>query len=185
MSPRSALPLRLEYVLLGLIRRQPMHGYQLLRIWNEPHAIGMIWQIKPGPLYAALEKMELLGFLDSELLAGDCSPNRKQYRVTPAGEKIFLDWMQTPVSSARDFRQLFLAKLYFSADVEKVVIADLFDQQRHLCQKWLASLQQKVLDGNEFERQVFTFRVRQVQCILVWLQELLPDNHPNLFGEIS
>lgn len=172
MSPRPALPFRLEYVLLGIIRRQPTHGYELLRIWNQPHAIGNVWRVKPGPLYATLEKLEQLGYLESELVSGDTSPTRKEYRVTPAGEQFFMTWMQTPVPAARDFRQDFLAKLYFSADVDRVVLRDLFGRQRILCQRWLASLQQQMLGGNEFEQQVFTFRIRQVQCILEWLQEV-------------
>jgi PadR family transcriptional regulator AphA len=172
MSPRSALPLRLEYVLLGIIRRQPIHGYELLRIWNQPHAIGRVWTVKPGPLYATLEKLEKLGYLEAELVSGEASPTRKEYRITPAGEQVFVTWMKTPVSAARDFRQDFLAKLYFSAEVDQAVLHHLFEQQRILCQRWLASLQQQLISGNEFEQQVFTFRICQVQCILDWLQEV-------------
>ena len=175
MSPRSALPLRLEYVLLGLIRRQPIHGYELLRIWNQPHAIGKVWTVKPGLLYAALEKLEQRGYLESELVSGEASPTRKEYRITPAGEQVFITWMQTPVSAARDFRQDFLAKLYFSADVDRVVLSELFDRQINFCQRWLTSLQQQLLEGNKFEQQVFTFRIRQVQCILKWLWEVYSE----------
>jgi DNA-binding PadR family transcriptional regulator len=172
MSPRSALPLRLEYVLLGIIRRQPIHGYELLLIWNRPHGIGRVWTVKPGPLYATLEKLEQLGYLESRLVSGEASPTRKEYQITPAGEQVFVTWMHTPVSAARDFRQDFLAKLYFSAEVDRAVLQELFKRQRILCQRWLASLQQQLLGGNEFEQQVFTFRIRQVQCILDWLQEV-------------
>lgn len=172
MSPRPALPLRMEYVLLGLIRRRPIHGYELLHIWNEPHGIGLIWRIKPGPLYAALDKMEQLGYLKSVFVIGDASPTRKEYQLTPVGEQVFVDWMQTPVPSARDFRQLFLAKLYFSGDVGSEVFMELLGQQKDLCQRWLTSLQQQMVNGNEFKQQVFTFRICQVQFILEWLQEI-------------
>jgi len=159
-------------VLLGIIRRHPIHGYELLRIWNQPHAIGKIWRIKHGPLYATLEKLEQLGYLESELVSGDASTNRKEYRVTSAGEQVFMIWMQTPVQAARDFRQDFLAKLYFSADVDRVVLQELFERQRKLCQHWLTSLQEELAGGNEFEQKVFTFRIRQIQSILEWLQEV-------------
>lgn len=174
MSPRPALPLRLEYVLLGLIRRQPVHGYELMRIWNQPHAIGSVWQIKPGPLYATLEKLEQLGFLECKLVSGDASPTRKEYHVTQAGERSFLSWMQTPVPAARDFRQDFLAKLFFSSDIERDALCVLFERQEELCQHWLSSLQKQINDGSGFEKQVFTFRIRQVQCILDWMQEIKP-----------
>lgn len=172
MSPRPSLPLRQEYVLLGLIRRHPIHGYELLQIWNEPHGIGYIWRIKPGPLYAALEKLEQIGYLQSTPVATGSSPTRKEFHLTSVGEQVFLNWMQTPVPAARDFRQDFLAKLYFSTDVDRAVLDELIERQRNLCQHWLDSLQQQLLTGNEFEQRAVTFRIRQVQCILEWLQEI-------------
>lgn len=182
MSPRPALPLRLEYLLLGLIRRQPSHGYELLRAWNEPDSLGLIWQVKPGPLYAALDKLETLGYLEAEALAGGCAPHRKPYHITPAGEAAFLEWMQTPVCAARDFRQVFLAKLYFSTDVDEDVVAKLLARQQNLCRAWLASFQQRVATASEFERQVLSFRIRQVQCILEWLSEQVPASQPQSLG---
>jgi len=172
MSPRPALPQRLEYVILGLVRRQPTHGYELLRIWNQPHAIGEVWRVKPGPLYAALEKLEQVGYLQARLIAGDVSPTRKEFHITLDGEQSFVTWMKTPVSAARDFRQDFLAKLYFSADVDRAVIIELFERQRELCQRWLSSLQQQMKDNNQFRQQVISFRFRQVQCICEWLNEV-------------
>jgi DNA-binding PadR family transcriptional regulator len=172
MSPRSALPLRLEYVLLGLVRRQPIHGYELLQRWNEPNGISLIWQVKTGPLYAALEKLEQLGHLGSLLIPGESSPPRKEYRITAAGEQAFLDWMKTPVSAARDFRQDFLARLFFGQDVDLAVTKALFSQQELICQSWLASLEKQLDASVGFERQVFTFRICQVQGILKWLKEM-------------
>ena len=172
MSPRSALPLRLEYVILGFIRRQPVHGYELLQRWNEPNGISMIWQVKPGPLYAALEKLEQLGYLNSSLIPGESSPPRKEYHMTAAGEQAFLNWMKTPVSAARDFRQDFLARLFFRQTVDPAVTKVLFSQQELICQRWLASLEKQLDASVGFERQVFTFRICQVQGILKWLEEI-------------
>jgi DNA-binding PadR family transcriptional regulator len=172
MSPRSALPLRLEYVILGLIRQQPIHGYELLHRWNKPNGISLIWRIKPGPLYAAMEKLEQLGYLDSSFIHGEVSPPRKEYRITAAGEQAFLGWMQTPVSAARDFRQDFLARLFFGQDVDSVVSEALFSQQEIICQRWLASLEKQLEASAGFEHQVFTFRICQVQGILKWLKEM-------------
>ena len=172
LSPRSALPLRLEYVLLGLVRRQPIHGYELLQRWNEPNGLSLIWRVKPGPLYAALEKLEQLGHLDSLLIPGESSPPRKEYRITAAGEQAFLNWMKTPVSAARDFRQDFLARLFFRQDVSPVLMEALLAQQEIICQRWLISLRKQLNDSVEFDRQVFTFRICQVQGILNWLKEL-------------
>lgn len=171
MSPRPALPLRLEYILLGLIRRQPVHGYDLLRHWNEPGGIGLVWQVKTGRLYAALEKLEQLGSLHPNVIATEFSPLRKEYQITPSGEQIFLDWMKTPVPAARDFRQDFLAKVYFSNEVPPGLMTDLFHQQKLVSSGWLASLQSRLIQANPYEQQVLSFRIHQVKSILNWLNE--------------
>ena len=108
LSPRPALPLRLEYILLGMIRRQATHGYEILRSWNDFNDIGLVWRIKPGSLYAGLEKLEQLQYVCGTIFPGDNSPQRKEYSITAAGEQAFLEWMQTPVETSRDFRQDFL-----------------------------------------------------------------------------
>jgi DNA-binding PadR family transcriptional regulator len=167
----------MEYVLLGLVRRQPIHGYELLQRWNEPNGISLIWRLKPGPLYAALEKLEQMGHFDSVLILGESSPPRKEYCITTAGEQAFLDWMKTPVSAARDFRQDFLARLFFWHDVSPVVVQALLAQQEITCQGWLVSLGKQLNDSVEFERRVVSFRICQVQGILKWLKELSGTRH--------
>lgn len=172
MSPRSALPLRLEYMLLGLIRRRPAHGYELLQRWNEPGGIGMVWRVKPGLLYAALEKLEAAGLLDATLIPGETSPPRREYRITPDGERCFLDWMKTPVPAPREFRQDFLVRLFFFEDVDPALVEDLTARQREVSRRWLASLQKQMGSVNEFELKVLAFRCHQVKDILDWLDEL-------------
>lgn len=176
MSPRPALPLRLEYVLLGFIRRQPSHGYDLLQQWNESSSVGMIWQVKPGIFYAALERLEQAGYVEMSLVPGEAAPARKEYRITPTGEQVFLKWMSSPVTAARDFRQDFLAKLFFASDVESTLFEELIRQQRSVCGKWFSSLQTQLNAGSQFERQVLAFRIYQVQAILDWMETLSHSN---------
>lgn len=174
MSPRPALPLRLEYVILGLVRRQPVHGYELLQQWNDANQIGIVWHVKPGPLYSALEKLEQRGYIQAIIIHGDSSPQRKEYHVTTLGKQAFLDWMKTPVSAARDFRQDFLSRLFFAQDVDQALVEELISRQEHICQQWLKSLEKQLSSITGFEQQVLSFRMRQVVGILEWLQEL-PD----------
>jgi PadR family transcriptional regulator AphA len=172
MSPRSALPLRYEFVVLGLVRRQSIHGYELLQRWNDPDGIGMVWRLKPGLLYAALEKLERLGYLQSKVVVGSSFPDRKQFSITPVGEQAFLDWIKTPVTGARDFRQDFLVKLYFLRDIDSASVAALLSKQKTICRTWLNSLGDQRDTSQGYQRQVFSFRIYQVQGILKWLEEL-------------
>lgn len=170
--PRSSQPFRLEYILLGLLRRGPRHGYELIQIWQEPNGLGQIWVLKPALLYAALEKLEKLGLLEYRIIPQSASPARKEYTITAQGQNAFLSWLNSPVSSARDFRQDFLARLYFWQDVEPGMMADLIQRQRELCQAWLISLENQLENVSGFSGQVVLFRYYQVQSILTWLDEL-------------
>jgi DNA-binding PadR family transcriptional regulator len=172
MSPRPALPLRLEYVLLGLIRRQATHGYDLLQRWNDANNIGIVWQVKPGALYAALEKLEKMDHIRASVVPGNSSPQRKEFSITVSGEQAFLIWMQSPILAARIIRQDFLSRLFFFEDVDPVVVGNLIDQQTVTCQGWMKSLNKQHEACEGFEKQVLAFRLYQVRGILAWLQEL-------------
>ncbi len=176
MSPRAALPMRLEYVLLGLLRRRAAHGYELLTLWNAPQGIGLIWRVKPAALYAALEKLEQMGYLTATRVEASATPPRNEYRVTAAGEDAFMRWMNTPVEAARDFRQDFLVKVYFGEDLDAGSRGELLLRQEQICREWLASLERQAATGSGFEARVLSFRLRQVRSILAWLQELRDED---------
>jgi len=111
MSPRHALPMQLEYALLGLIRQRPQYGYEILQSWSTN--LGLIWNVKPANLYLALNKLERQRLLNVSRVPGEASPERKVFTLTPAGEEAFLTWMRTPVASPRAFRQEWFATVVF------------------------------------------------------------------------
>jgi len=171
MSPRPALPLRLEYALLGFLRQQPMHGYDLHLELQKPGGLCAIWYINPGSLYAALEKLEKNGFLTSTIIPGANHPQRKQYAITPQGEAAFMEWFHTPLPAPRYIRQDFLAKLYFIRDVDPETCRVLFTTQIQRCRQWQNSQQQAAPTG-EYEKLLNDFRLSQIQAILQWLEAI-------------
>jgi PadR family transcriptional regulator, regulatory protein AphA len=175
MSPRTAQPLSLEYALLGVIRRKPIHGYDLLQILAQADGLGAVWRIKQSLLYATLEKLEEQSLLQSRLAPGEAFPMRKEYRITPRGEQAFFDWIRSPVRAERGMRQEFLAKIYFAGDVERGWIEELCTHQAALCSEWLKNFQRKrdaCVDPKSFSQRVTAFRIRQVQATLDWLEEI-------------
>lgn len=169
MSPRNAMPMHLEFALLGLIRQKPQYGYDLLQNWDE--TLGIIWHVKPANLYAALNKLERQGLLTSARVPGEASPARKVYSLTPAGEEAFLIWMRTPVASPRAFRQEWFARLYFFSQVPNALVRELYESQLAITQRWLAEQSKLNLTGSPFEAQVRVFRRNQIASILSYLQE--------------
>ena len=69
----------LHLVILALLRREPMHGYQLMGALNE--LVGSQYRASPGSIYPALQALENEGCL-RWTLDGD----RKVYELTEEGE---------------------------------------------------------------------------------------------------
>ncbi len=58
-------PLSMEYILLGLVFKQPMYGYEIHQLLSQPEGLGLIWHLKQSQLYALLEKLEKDGLLEA------------------------------------------------------------------------------------------------------------------------
>lgn len=168
----------LEYILLGLIREQPAHGYALYeRLRNTPE-LSLIWQVKRSKLYYLLDKLESDEYLTSSVSSQDSYPDRNVYQITPGGVEVLENWMHTPVLSSRYIRLAFLSKLYFVLQENKQRAAELINQQIEICQGWHENLlqQHQALDTRDFiPSQVFLFRIGQIKAMLDWLNNCRDD----------
>jgi len=169
---RSSAPLALEYVLLGILDQNPMHGYDLFRRLNSINGIRLIWNLKQSLLYALLDKLESDGLLSGQVIAGESRPSRREYSLTPAGREAFHAWMHSPVEHGRQMRQDFLARLYFAIQAGNETALGLIDQQKQLCLRWQEEIQSSCREstGSNFDRFVLSFRLSQVQSMLDWLE---------------
>ena len=162
----------LEYILLGLIRDEPGHGYALFERLKNSRELSLIWQVKRSKLYYLLEKSEKEGYLNSVTTSQGPYPDRKVYRITELGIKILEEWLHTPVRSSRFVRLSFLSKLYVLVQEENDAAKELIDQQIELCKGWLKNLQkgkQAAQSGEFISVQVFAFREGQIKAMIEWL----------------
>jgi PadR family transcriptional regulator, regulatory protein AphA len=174
MRTRLAVARGLEHALLGLLREHPMHAYEMHLQLLRTEQLRLVWHLKQGHLYALLAKLEAEGYLASTTEAQGTRPPRKMLRLTPRGETSFAAWMATPVEHGRDFRQEFLAKLYFATDDGPARVTELLTRQRQACHRWLGELhaQDEALSaGRPFEQLVVRFRMGQIEATLRWLEE--------------
>ncbi|MBN1659098.1 MAG: PadR family transcriptional regulator [Anaerolineae bacterium] len=76
-------------VILGLLREQPLHGYELKQIIEEH--MGDWTNIAFGSIYFALRKLEEEGFVEQIATEQEGRrPSRTVYRITDAGREEFL-----------------------------------------------------------------------------------------------
>src|SRR4051794_20966857 len=185
MSPMVKLPLAMEHALLGLVRRRPMHAYEIHQTLTQAEALGLVWHLKQSQTYALLARLEEAGYLASTLEAQDTRPPRKMLHPTATGEAAFARWLVAPVRHGRDFRLEFLAKLFFAAQEPGAALSALLAGQRAACRELIATLNEQidaVPPDHPYDRLVLQFRLGQLEAILPWLdscaEALLHNPHP-------
>ena len=174
MSPRQQAPLSTEYILLGLAARGPVHGYDLHKQLGTLDGLSAIWRVKQSQVYALLDKLENMGYLQGEAVPGTAAVLRKQYHLTDAGRRAFDAWMNSPVQHPRQMRQEFLARFYFAQQSGVPVTRQLIDAQYAACQSWQKSIRD-ALERSEaplnFQRVVDAYRLNQINAMRDWLDQ--------------
>lgn len=165
--------LALEHALLGLLRRQPMHAYEMYQRLVQAEALGLVWHLKQSHLYALLARLEEEGYIAGTTEPQGTRPPKRILRLTPQGEATFEAWVTTPVAHGRDLRLEFLAKLFFAVEESPAAVRALIDRQRAACKEWLDDLraQEEEIDrGRPYDWLVMQFRRSQIEAILGWLE---------------
>jgi PadR family transcriptional regulator AphA len=169
-----------EYVILGLLKTQPMHGYEMFQQF-EGGTLGQIVHLEMSQMYAFLKKLERLAYIEAEIELQGTRPPRKIYHLTPTGHTIFMDWLLQPVEKPRDIRILFLIKLYFVQRFLPTQIMNFIKEQIQACQNFLEHLQAKqhlasdttkAGDAAFFDQVVLSSRIHQTRSLLEWMNEL-------------
>jgi PadR family transcriptional regulator, regulatory protein AphA len=173
MSPMISRPLTIELALLGYLRLDPLHGYQIHQRLQELDGPGLVWRLKQAQLYALLGKLEDNGLLLSTLQAQETRPTRRVYRLTEKGRTAYEKWLSSPVSTPRQIRQEFMVKLYFAKRENPQTVSDLIDNQLSVCQGWLDLHQEQLVavPSGSFSWIVYNYRLEQIHATLGWLQQ--------------
>jgi PadR family transcriptional regulator AphA len=173
--PRQSTPLSIEYVLLGFLDKEPIHGYDLHKRLSSLESIGMVWRIKQSLLYALLERLEEEELVTSTVIPGESHPNRKQFSITDTGRQTFIAWRSSPVHHGREIRMEFLAKLYFALQVNEKATSMLIDDQKAQCTEMLSRMQVSYIQipqDQKFEMIVLQYRISQMRAAIDWLDNI-------------
>jgi PadR family transcriptional regulator, regulatory protein AphA len=170
--PMVKQPLSVEHGLLGFVRRQPLHGYEIAQRLAATEDQGLVWGWKQSQVYAELGQLEEGGYLTSVVEAQGMRPPRKVFQLTDRGAAAFADWVASPVAHGRDFQLEFPLKLYFAQQEGATVVQTLLARQQEVCRSWLAALPAEEMSaGDQFAYPwlVQQFRRSQIETILAWL----------------
>jgi DNA-binding PadR family transcriptional regulator len=121
----------LEMALLGLLAQKPQSGYDLRKTFA---TTGMrYYSDSPGSIYPALRRIEARGWIEMTATKNESAdPRRRQdYRLTDAGKKALVAWLELPVS-AEDVRlrqaELMLRFAFMDSNVPRSTTIQFLDR---------------------------------------------------------
>jgi PadR family transcriptional regulator AphA len=172
MCPMVRRPPGIELALLGFLRKESLHAYQIHQLLSDSVGLGAVWHLKQSQLYALLAKLEKDGLIKGEIVPQeDARPPRRMLQVTRRGHAAYQEWLQAPVSVPRQIRQEFMAKLFFASKERGDIAKELVNHQRLVCQTWLKFMITQN-DKDLFNMQLDRYRMGQIEAVLKWLETL-------------
>ena len=137
----------LRYIILGLLGARPMSGYDIKRAFDR--AIASYWNAGSSQIYTTLKALSGAGLVESEVIVQKSRPNRKVYRLTPAGQAELDHWLEERVPE-RFTKDDFLTRLFFCGQTsDEVALKHLLEHRETLIQQ---------LDHMEWARQQYASR---------------------------
>jgi DNA-binding PadR family transcriptional regulator len=103
--------------LLGLLEREPSHGYELKRDYDA--YVGLGRSLPFGQVYATLARLAR----DGKVLAGDAEPgsgpDRKRYAITDLGRHDVEAWLAQPIEPEPHLQTVLFAKVVIALMLDR------------------------------------------------------------------
>lgn len=128
----------LSHAILGFLDYRPMSGYDLKKYFDQ--SVAHFWSATQSHIYKALENLEKDGMVESQVIQQEGKPNRKQYRITEAGQNELYSWASTPLPVEAK-REAWLIQVFFAHNLENEEIASLFENRIERLRKSLLQCQ--------------------------------------------
>ena len=173
---REQDPLSVEFLLLGIIRKKPIHAYDLDKMLRSVPDYHIVWRFKQSQLYATLNKLERNQLINSTLAAGSAFPFRKVYSATDLGNREFEKWRESPVDYPNLVRSEYMIKIMFLLEAPYPEFERLINVQIQECHRWLDHLDksgEKDNDGSLYQDVVLEYRRKNIEATIDWLKSCL------------
>ena len=118
----------IRYLLLALLRRRPLHGYELKAEFES--LLAGTWRLNVGQVYRELARLEEDGLVEPRVVAQELLPDRKVYRLTRTGRKELESWLSEPSSGLARLRDDVFLKVILSIEASPEEGRDTIWRQR-------------------------------------------------------
>jgi DNA-binding PadR family transcriptional regulator len=172
----------LEVAVLGLLKERPMHGYQLSRELSDAH--GPFWRVSYGSLYPTLRRLEREGAIEAASEGEPDAPGKNRqkgsrrktvYRITEAGERMFLDLLQEAPQEGQAEDARFRVRLAFFRYLPPEARIRLMERRRGTLEQRLAAMDDAIRTGtnDDYRRAVLEHSRAVTGSDIAWLTGLI------------
>jgi len=164
-----------EWAVLGLLREQPAHGWDIARAFAPAGEIGQIWTVSRPLVYRAITVLRELEYIvERGSTPSSTGPHRVLLAPTPRGRQALRRWLGRPTEHVRDLRSELLVKLLLlsRAGSDRT---PLLRSQLTLLARGEYALAARVGESSGFERTVAVWRLSTAKAARAFVEALLDE----------
>lgn len=134
----------LKYAILGFLSYTPMTGYDIkLRM---DRSTTHFWHAKLSQIYTTLKSLEEEGCVESSMQEQADRPDRRIFRLTPAGERELKTWLEEPYTECSPKKETLVLKMFFAARMDREAALAQLRIQLDIHRKQLAYYRDEVVE---------------------------------------
>ncbi|MBD2089814.1 PadR family transcriptional regulator [Microcoleus sp. FACHB-1515] len=168
----------LPHIILALLEQQEQTGYDLKTSCFD-RSIAPLWTADQAHIYRTLDRLIEQNCIDCTIEIQHNRPNRKIYKITPAGQAELHNWLKQP-QSLPIVREPFLMQLFLGAQLANETLLELLNHQKsaHVdrladCQAAAAALNSVSSREQVLQQLVLNLLQKREQLYLDWLEEAI------------
>jgi PadR family transcriptional regulator, regulatory protein AphA len=162
-----ATAVSLRHALLGVIKDQPLTGYDLVRHFQG--TVGFLWSAPQSQIYPELRRMEAAGLIEARVAPRGQRAQKRIYSVTEAGMAELRRWATDfiPLPAQRD--PIHLKAAFFDLAPP--------DSVREQLRAHIAQFQWRL---EQWQARADAIRERRAELVEVWLERQPPARHDGI-----
>ena len=166
----------LKYGVLGLLKGEPLHGYEVKNRFES--MLGGTWEVNIGQIYTTLQRLERDGFVRPVGPRGD--RGKLQYELSPNGQKALDQWLAEPDSGPQQLHEDIYVKLLLATRIANGDLHGLLARQKRAYLQRLRDLnrleERARRDGRVDLARLVRGALLHTEADLKWMDELSSEH---------
>src|SRR2546423_4970229 len=176
----------LEVAILGLLKEQTMHGYQLSKRLAD--TLGAFWKVSYGSLYPAIKRLEREGAVESAFPRDEVGRRKNVYRITDKGEKLFYELLQEAGQESWEDNR-FRVRLAFFKYLKPDTRLRLLEKRRAFLEGRLSDLKTSLKNAREridnYTLSLMRHGAEATEQDIAWLDDLIKAERRQVKQELA